>query len=262
MTYDQRLEKIQRAIIATLTRIGIFIIPFMPASFLGIAAYNIYKEYWWLPFICAISVEIISIVIADQALENIDGWQNKEAHVWKAIASMIMLPLPPTIISAVVYYSGDALPDVIKGLGIAGSYMTMLVYVSTAINKSIKTTREQKRAEKAERKAEKLLAKSTVVSPDENKEDISSKEIASVEKEEPSSNNSYLPLRTGTKLLSRPDWMDFVPRMKFEFIGGIKDGKIRLPVGIKATELAKYVPVSVRSCQDWLNEIKNGEAYV
>lgn len=79
---------------------------------------------------------------------------------------------------------------------------------------------------------------------------------------EPAGTFSEAPEDLRKKILPRPNWMEFVPKVKSEFVGGVKDGRIRLPAGIKAPKLAQYVPVSVRSCQDWLNEIKNGEAFV
>lgn len=266
MTYDQKLERIQGWILSTLTRLGVFAIPIMPASFLG---YAIYKDFLpnegialWFCIVCSFVIEEVGIILSEIALRTTLGWQNKNAKWWMAVIACIIFPLSSITTALVIYYSEGSFSTLSKGLGVAGSFMAMFVYIGIAINRATEGEVARKLLEKAERKAERILAKSTVISSDKNDEPISAKEIASVEKEEPSSNNAYLPLRTGTKLLPRPDWMDFVPRMKFEFIGGIKDGRIRLPAGIKAVELAKYVPVSARSCQDWLNEIKNGEAYV
>lgn len=50
-----------------------------------------------------------------------------------------------------------------------------------------------------------------------------------------------------------PVWMDKVPANKAKFIQYVQEGSIRLPSGVTSGQIEPYVPVSDRSCRDWLS---------
>lgn len=55
-----------------------------------------------------------------------------------------------------------------------------------------------------------------------------------------------------------PEWLPVVPANVKEFQNLIRSGKVALPKKITGAELAKYVPVSPRSAQNWLASVRNG----
>jgi hypothetical protein len=55
----------------------------------------------------------------------------------------------------------------------------------------------------------------------------------------------------------KPEWLgDARPETKKDFLKLVKAGKIIIPEQLRANELARHTPVSVRSAQDWLRDAR------
>lgn len=169
MTYNEILNEIKEAILALLIKLGIFVIPAMPASFLAYAVYSNYQDKspdigFWFAVVTATAFVVIGIAGASLALKIIDAWQSRLVHGWKAVVAGGMIPATALVGAVVIYMSEGAFPPVIRALGVAGEFLAMFMYILIGLDSSVDYAVEQKRVEKAERVSRKSGGNSTQLS--------------------------------------------------------------------------------------------------
>jgi DNA-binding Lrp family transcriptional regulator len=165
-TIDRFLDDIQSIVMSFLVKLGPFCVALMPALFTGYSIYFTFRIEagsnlaLFFAIVVGLAMETVGIVATHTAL---DLYNAVEEGYIKPVKFKLMVLLVPVYIlgaSAVVLFSENAFTPLVKSLGVASPFLTVIVYVAVALARDIrraeakqdKTESRQDKEKEAERK--------------------------------------------------------------------------------------------------------------
>lgn len=139
VAFDNTLDAISAMIVSFLIKLGPYTVALMPALFTSYSIFNVFKSDAgeWLAFIFAITValgfETVGIVSTHVALDLYNASDNGLVKPVKFYLMAILIPVYTIGVALVVYFSGEAFTDLVRGLGVASPFLTTIVYIAIAL---------------------------------------------------------------------------------------------------------------------------------
>lgn len=141
--FDNLLDAIQAVLMSFLVKLGPFFVALMPALFTGYSVFYIFQDKAGRPLalffalVVGLAMETVGIVATHTAIELYNGWQREFIQPVKFWAMIALVPFYVIGVAAVVYYAGDAFSDLVRALGIASPFLTVVVYVAVALARDL-----------------------------------------------------------------------------------------------------------------------------
>jgi hypothetical protein len=145
-TFDNALDAIQSILMSILVKIGPFFVALCPASF---TAYAIYKTFateaghalaLFFALVVGIAWEAVGIISTHTATDLYNAWQDGKTQPVKFWVMVFLIPVYVLGVAAVVGFSQDAFTPLVKGLGVASPFLTVVVYIAVALARDIHQT--------------------------------------------------------------------------------------------------------------------------
>lgn len=162
---ERTLDLIQEILLSLLIKLGPFFVALMPSMFTGYSIYYSFEESaghrtaLTFAFVVAVAVETVEIVITHIAVSLYNGWQERLIQPAKFWVMATMVPIAALTISLTIANSGEAFEPLIRSLGIASPFLTVMVNMAVALSRDLKGAVSKREREEAEIRQEKAVQK-------------------------------------------------------------------------------------------------------
>lgn len=141
--FDIVLDTIQAIILSLLVKLGPFFVALMPALFTG---YAVYATFWpkvgfevalFFALVVSVAMETVGIVATHTAVDLYNGTESKVIHPVKFWLMTALVPVYAMGVAGVVYFSDEAFEPLVKALGVASPFLTVIVYIAVALARDL-----------------------------------------------------------------------------------------------------------------------------
>jgi hypothetical protein len=162
--FDHYLDNIQFILLSILVKLGPFFVALTPALFTFWAVFILFlkslagdKQPSFLIFcvafffglVPAFSIEAVGIVVVHTASDLWDYAERGKTTKAKFWLMTALIPFYVLGVALVVGLSGDTFPPLVKNLGIASPFLTVIVYTAVSLNRSLLNVKLQIEEDKA-----------------------------------------------------------------------------------------------------------------
>lgn len=143
-TFDNALDAIQFMLMSTITKLGPFTVALMPGLFTAYSVFHTFKDAGGNAFaliiaiVIALALETVGIKATHVATDLYNAMDEKLIQPVKFWLMLALIPVYVLAVAGLVYFSGDAFTPLVKGLGVASPFLTVIVYIAVALANDLK----------------------------------------------------------------------------------------------------------------------------
>jgi hypothetical protein len=158
-TIDRFLDDIQSIVMSFLVKLGPFCVALMPALFTGYSIYFTFRIEagtrlaLFFAIVVGLAMETVGIVATHTALDLYNAVEDGYIKPVKFKLMVLLVPVYVLGASAVVFFSENAFTPLVKSLGVASPFLTVIVYVAVALARDIR--RAEMKQDKVESRQDK-----------------------------------------------------------------------------------------------------------
>lgn len=142
--FDNALDAIQFMLMSTITKLGPFTVALMPGLFTAYSVFHTFKDAAGPEFalliavVVALALETVGIKATHTAVDLYNAMDDKIIQPVKFWLMLALIPVYVLAVAGLVYFSGDAFTPLVKGLGVASPFLTVIVYIAVALANDLK----------------------------------------------------------------------------------------------------------------------------